>query len=93
MSIARELGEDRTLTGRQRELDLFTDRHEAIKQFCRYLHATPTPKKILFFHGAGGNGKTLLLAKLRQRFCWHFPNDVWGSMKDLEGENFLQRFI
>ena len=41
-----------------KDLELFRDRNEFTCLFARYLNEDPALKKILFFYGAGGNGKT-----------------------------------
>ena len=61
MSIKDKTGQIPTVTEGSRALDLFTDRDEFVELFIRYLNEDPPREKILFFHGAGGNGKSLLL--------------------------------
>ena len=81
MSIKNKVGsQNKTVTYGNRALELFTDRNEFICLLARYLHQDPTPEKILFFHGAGGNGKTLLLEHLRQNCCKRFPNYIWQEI-------------
>jgi tetratricopeptide (TPR) repeat protein len=61
-------------------LELFTDRYEFSRLFAEYLNESPR-EKILFFHGDGGNGKSLLLKFLRQRCCKRFRDDIWQQIK------------
>lgn len=67
-----------SLTEGSRALDFFTNRTEAVKRFCEYLHE-PTPDTILFFYGNGGNGKSLLLRLLKSRCCRLFAD--WEYVK------------
>ena len=53
-------------------LQYFTNRHKFTRQFVEYLNNELPPTKILFFHGDGGNGKSLLLKFLRENCCKHF---------------------
>ena len=47
-----------------RSLSLFTDRHELIRAFATHLNE-PRDERILFLHGDGGNGKSLLVRHLQ----------------------------
>lgn len=67
MAIIDKTGQGETITEGWRALDLFTDRDEEIRLFSSYLSQDPPPEKILFFHGDGGNGKSLLLRALRKQ--------------------------
>jgi hypothetical protein len=69
------------LTEGNRALQLFTDRNEFTKRFAEYLNDDPPPEKILFFHGEGGNGKTLLLKFLREKCCKRFSRETWSRLK------------
>ncbi len=50
-----------TITEGWRALDLFTNRYEACRHFLSYVNDEPSRSSILYFHGDGGNGKSLLL--------------------------------
>ena len=60
-------------------LDYFTDRRQHIRRFVESLHGTPGDR-ILFFHGDGGNGKSLLLRKLARDYCKQLPPEEWDSL-------------
>lgn len=64
-----------TLTTHPRALDIFTDRVSERRLFAHYLHAQPPAPRPIFFHGDGGNGKSLLLKHLRAEFCRLLPPD------------------
>ncbi len=53
----------------EQALGHFTDRHFFKQRFAEYLNSDPAKRTILFLHGAGGNGKSLLLKFLR-RCCY-----------------------
>jgi tetratricopeptide (TPR) repeat protein len=81
MSIDDELREPQTVTEGDRALQLFTDRYEYTYLFAQYLNEEPPRKTILFFHGDGGNGKSLLLKFLRQRCCKRFLPETWQQLQ------------
>ncbi|MEM9927733.1 MAG: hypothetical protein AAF915_29110, partial [Cyanobacteria bacterium P01_D01_bin.50] len=70
-----------------RALQLFIDRHHLIKHFAEYINNDPVTEKIVFFHGDGGNGKSLLLKYLRTKCCNRFDKKIWQEIlnqKDLK---------
>jgi tetratricopeptide (TPR) repeat protein len=69
--------------GDDRKLQLFTDRHEFTRRFAFYLNEDPPPEQILYFFGAGGNGKSLLLKHLEFHCCKRFAPDVWQQWREL----------
>ena len=69
---------NRSVTEGEAALELFTNRDSAIRLFAEYVHHDPPRDDILFFHGAGGNGKTLLLKFLRDRIRHRLPPDDWS---------------
>jgi tetratricopeptide (TPR) repeat protein len=81
MSIDDELCELQTVTEGDRALQLFTDRYEYTYLFAQYLNEESPRKTILFFHGDGGNGKSLLLKFLRQRCCKRFLPETWQQLQ------------
>jgi tetratricopeptide (TPR) repeat protein len=81
MSIDDELCEPQTVTEGDRALVLFTDRYELTRLFAEYLNEEPSRKTILFFHGDGGNGKSLLLKFLRQNCCKRFLPETWQQLQ------------
>ena len=82
------IGRRGTITWGPRALTLFTDRYEAIRGFACYLNDDPARPEIIFFHGDGGNGKSLLLRYLRQHCCKRLPADEWLRAKTLHGDAF-----
>jgi len=70
-----------SLTNGHLALQYFTNRHQFTKQFAEYLNDSPPPTKILFFHGDGGNGKSLLLKFLREKYCKQFLPTIWQQLK------------
>jgi hypothetical protein len=81
MSIDDELCEPQTVTEGDRALLLFTDRYELTRLFAEYLNEESSRKTILFFHGDGGNGKSLLLKFLQQRCCKRFLPETWQQLQ------------
>lgn len=81
MSIDDELCELQTVTEGDQALLLFTDRYELTRLFAEYLNEELPRKTILFFHGDGGNGKSLLLKFLRQRCCKRFSPKTWQQLQ------------
>jgi hypothetical protein len=81
MSIDDELCEPQTVTEGDRALLLFTDRYELTHLFAEYLNEESPRNTILFFHGDGGNGKSLLLKFLRQRCCKRFLPETWQQLQ------------
>ena len=81
MSIDDELCEVQTVTEGDRALQLFTDRYELTRLFAEYLNEESPRKTILFFHGDGGNGKSLLLKFLRQKCCKRFLPETWQQLQ------------
>ena len=69
MAIINKIGQSDSITEGGQALELFTNRHQEILHFARYLNEDPSRESILFFHGDGGNGKSLLLRYLRKYFC------------------------
>ncbi len=76
-----EKSDQKSLTEGNNALKLFTDRNELTRQFAEYLNYDPSPEKILFFHGEGGNGKSLLLKFLREKCCKRFSYEKWHRLK------------
>ncbi|MEG4837623.1 hypothetical protein [Microcoleus sp. B9-D4] len=69
--------------GDDRQLQLFTDRHEFTRRFAFYLNEDPPREKILYFFGDGGNGKSLLLKHLQVNCCKRFSPQVWQQLRAL----------
>ena len=74
-------------------LDLFTDRHEAIRLFASYLNDDPPRDRILFFHGDGGNGKSLLMRVLHEQYGKRLgTTDDWKYLQELDDDDFADGF-
>jgi tetratricopeptide (TPR) repeat protein len=87
MSIFDRTGERPTITKGERALDLFTDRRKTIRRFCEYLNVDPPPEKVLFLHGDGGNGKSLLLRYLRTHCSKRFSQENWHWIATVKDED------
>ena len=75
-SDKRSLTDDHSLA-----LELFCDRLDARALFARHLNALQTPERILWFHGDGGHGKSLLLRKLARDYSRLLPDaDRWPEV-------------
>src|SRR2546422_9494469 len=83
-----ELWQHESIPEGRRALDLFTDRHETIGEICHYLNEDPARRQILFLHGASGNGKSLLLRVLRDRYCKRLRPDNWSYVKTIPESDF-----
>lgn len=88
MSIFDETGQHDPITEGGRALALFTDRHEAIRLFSSFLNDNPPHKRILFFYGDGGNGKSLLLRFLRRNYSKRLSAENWEYIRDKADEEF-----
>ncbi len=74
-----------------RALQHFTNRKGSIRRFAEYLHGAPRVQ-ILYFHGDGGNGKSLLLRHLRQICARQVEADSWAYLQTLPDEDFRSQF-
>ncbi|MBA3945359.1 MAG: hypothetical protein H0X37_12435 [Herpetosiphonaceae bacterium] len=83
--------ETKSVTEGPTALELFVDRFDARRVLARYLHGEPQ-NRVLFFHGDGGNGKSLLLEFLRTQYCKCFPAREWTEIKASDEEAFA-RFL
>src|SRR5262249_15976008 len=88
MPIRNTMG---SVTETSRAIKHFTNRKKSIRHFADYLNDNPI-NKILFFHGDGGNGKTLLLRFLKDKCCKRLDADNWEYVKSLDGDNFIENF-
>jgi hypothetical protein len=85
------LNDDETITEGWRALDLFTGRRDAIRLFASYVNDRPARDRILFFHGDGGNGKTLLLSAFRDFYCKHFEPESWQYLCELSDDDNISQ--
>ncbi|HEY3266615.1 MAG TPA: tetratricopeptide repeat protein [Armatimonadota bacterium] len=86
-SINERAGRQESVTQPWRALQYFTDRHALIRVFCNYLNRDPVDERVLFLHGDGGNGKSLLQRHLQTRFCKRLAAPRWTyamSLPDAE---------
>ncbi|MEO0534727.1 MAG: hypothetical protein AAF215_12785 [Cyanobacteria bacterium P01_A01_bin.123] len=60
MSIDDDLRSPQTITEGDRALELFTDRYSFTRLLAERINDDPPGQQILFFHGTGGNGKSLV---------------------------------
>jgi tetratricopeptide (TPR) repeat protein len=72
-----------------RKLDLFTNRYSAIRKFVSLLNTDPPEGGVLYYHGEGGNGKSLLLKFLRSYCTKRFLPENWEYIKDVTDEEFV----
>jgi tetratricopeptide (TPR) repeat protein len=90
MSIANRTGQGDSITEGWRAFDLFTNRHDLIRAFTSYLNEHPTPERIIFFYGEGGNGKSLLLKFLQEHCCKYIDARNWEWLKRKPDSEFLE---
>ncbi|XQQ05359.1 MAG: hypothetical protein EDM05_65035 [Leptolyngbya sp. IPPAS B-1204] len=81
MSIEEREGNWDSLTEGDRALSLFTDRYEFTRLFVELLHQEPASEQLLFLHGDGGNGKSLLLRHLQERCCKRLAAEQWQQQR------------
>jgi tetratricopeptide (TPR) repeat protein len=81
MSINQKAGQSESITSPSRALQLFTDRYDLTHLFIRYINDDLSYERILFFHGDGGNGKSLLLRFLREKCCKRLSSEQWQGLK------------
>jgi hypothetical protein len=75
-----------SLTEGWRAFDHFSARCAAFRRFATYLNDDPAHDSVLFFHGDGGIGKSLLRRHPRGRSNQRFDrNDVRAPRKRLTG--------
>ncbi len=82
MSIDSEQRSQASITEGDRALALFTDRYSFTRLLAERIHEPPS-EKILFFHGAGGNGKSLLLKHLQRNICKRLTVAQWQQVREL----------
>jgi len=80
----------KTITEVSRALECFTDRTEALQLFNQYVNDDPAKPTLLFFHGVGGNGKSLLLRFLRKHCCRLFTG--WEPLQDVGYSSLLKAY-
>ena len=83
LSIFEETGGGLPAVGHDRSLELFCDRHEVIAHFVSLINDDPPRRRLLYLHGLGGNGKSLLLRFLAARCCVRLPPGEWERVRRL----------
>src|SRR5260370_40536769 len=83
VSIFEETGGGRGAVAHDRSLELFFDRFEVIARFVALINDDPPPRRVLYLHGLGGNGKSLLLRYLAARCCARLPPGEWERVRRL----------
>ena len=82
-----------SITERSRALELFTNRLAERRLFTQYINEDNPRDQILFFHGDGGNGKSLLIDLLRQQYCHRVSRDDWQWLDAMEDDKaFVDAF-
>ena len=90
-SIREKTQQSPSVTELSRALQHFTNRKGSVRRFAEYLHDVPR-EQILFFHGDGGNGKSLLMRHLRVRCARQLDADSWAYLQTLPPDEFRQQF-
>jgi hypothetical protein len=83
VSIFEETGGGPGAVAHDRSLELFFDRFEVIARFVALINEDPAPRRVLYLHGLGGNGKSLLLRYLAARCCVRLPPTEWERVRRL----------
>jgi hypothetical protein len=82
--IFEETGGGLAAVAHDRSLELFYDRYEVIVRFVAVLNEDPPPpRRVLYLHGLGGNGKSLLLRYLAAPCCVRLPPGEWERVRRL----------
>ncbi len=88
MDDAAALGHaDESITLLGRAIDYFTDRSAAIRRYASLINDDPPGEAVVFFHGDGGNGKSLLLRFLRERCSKRLAPEDWTHVKRMRNED------
>lgn len=82
LKVLNSSGVNPTITEGWRTVELFTDRHAHIRHFLDCVNDPEVRKPILFFHGVGGNGKSLLLRILSEQYCIYIEPENWKWMRE-----------
>jgi tetratricopeptide (TPR) repeat protein len=84
-----EEGSAKSVVAPDRSLDLFANRFELTRHVVSLVNEDPASEKILYLHGLGGNGKSLLLRHLEQRCC--LRTDRWTTVRDVSDAELLEQ--
>ncbi|MGP3965088.1 ADP-ribosylglycohydrolase family protein [Nonomuraea sp. 3N208] len=88
MPIFQE-GRTRSVVAHDRSLDLFANRFELTRHVVTLINEDPPPERILYLHGLGGNGKSLLLRHLEKRCC--LRTDTWEGVREAPDPQLLEQ--
>jgi hypothetical protein len=88
MGVFDEIRGSGSITEGYRRFKFFTDRHQTIRLFSECLNEEPPENRIIYFHGDGGIGKSLLLRMLHRHYCKCLSEDNWNWVKHLPVEEF-----
>jgi tetratricopeptide (TPR) repeat protein len=91
MSIRNKQFEGKSVTGASRALELFTDRYSFTRLLAERINEDPASEKVLFFQGAGGNGKSLLLRYLQAKMCKRLTVEHWQQLKTQPDDVLAER--
>jgi ADP-ribosylglycohydrolase/tetratricopeptide (TPR) repeat protein len=83
VTIFDQIGGTGPSVERDRALELFQDRVEIIRRFAWLLNEDPPPTRLLFLHGMGGTGKSLMLRYLEARCCVRMKPQDWLRVREL----------
>jgi ADP-ribosylglycohydrolase/tetratricopeptide (TPR) repeat protein len=86
VSIFEETGGGQFAVAHDRSLELFFDRYDVIARFISLINDDPPPRRVLYLHGLGGNGKSLLLRFLAARCCVRLSPADWNRVRRLSAE-------
>ncbi|MEV4566782.1 ADP-ribosylglycohydrolase family protein [Nonomuraea sp. NPDC049419] len=84
-----EEGPTKSVVAHDRSLDLFANRFELTRHVVALMNEDPPAEQILYLHGLGGNGKSLLLRHLEKRCC--LRTNQWASVRDVPDGELLNR--
>ena len=93
MSILKRTGQNNSIASGRRALDLFTNRFEHLRLYLSNLNNDPPREPILYLHGEGGNGKSLLISFLRTSCSKRIRQDIWQYLKEKEDDDFIDNLI
>ncbi len=75
-----------------RARQLFVDRDELIAEFLDRIHDEAPPDDLLFLHGEGGIGKSLLLNHLEDHYCRRLEPSRWGAFVNHSPRQKVEQF-
>ncbi|MCK9395824.1 MAG: SEC-C domain-containing protein [Methylobacter sp.] len=79
--------------GEDTKLESFSNRLVPARIFIEALHNDANTGAIIYFHGNGGNGKSLLLAYLQKNFCKRVDNATWQTIKGFDDKSLRDKLL